>query len=174
MSDECVRRFVVRLSRTNAAYDLAERYRDFRSLVVLCNDPTIGSSARVHHYIQKYQEEFAFALYDWYLESGESCSNSALPLSPLIAPFIGRSYDLMTQDAAYGPMLSKFLKLRRLPGLAWMQDVTESRVEDASLALLQQAEREDKLSEQKVGRRTKFMSYFTLPETDALTVPLYS
>lgn len=60
----------MRLSRINAAYDLAERYRDFRALVVLCNDPSIGSPARVHFFIQKYKQDFAFALYDWYLESG--------------------------------------------------------------------------------------------------------
>lgn len=148
MSNESFRH-LVRLSRTNAAYDLAERYRDFRSLVVLCNDPSIGSSARLHHYIQKYQEEFAFALYDWFLESGGYTINATTSYNDLIR-FTGRSYDLMTQDTAYGPMLSKFLKLRRLPSLAWMQDVAEGRVEDASLALLEQAANEENLAEQKV------------------------
>lgn len=70
----------VRLSRGNAAYDLAERYRDFRSLVVLCNDASLGSPARIHFYIQKYKEDFAYALYDWYLETGalvkrHACTN---------------------------------------------------------------------------------------------------
>lgn len=56
----------------------------------------------------------------------------------------------MTQDSMYGPMVSAYLKLRKLPGLAWMQDVTEGKVMDASKALLLQADQERKLSEQKV------------------------
>lgn len=56
----------------------------------------------------------------------------------------------MTQDTAYGPMLSKFLRLRKLPGLAWMQNLAENRIDDASNALLQQAAVETSLSEQKV------------------------
>lgn len=146
----------VRLSRTNAAYDLAERYRDFRSLVVLCNDSNIGSQARLHHYIQKYQEDFAFALYDWYLESGEVVSFFSLA-STKFQCYTGRSYDLMTQDGTYGPMLSKFLRLRQLPGLAWMQDVVESRIGDAADALLEQAESETNLSEQKVCELCLFL-----------------
>lgn len=146
----CAIRRTVRVSRANAAYDLAERYRDFRSLVVLCNDPSTGSTARVHHYIQKYKEDFAYALYDWYLETGtfieESLSNTIL----IGCRLIGRTHELMTQDSTYGPMVSAYLRLRKLPGLAWMQDVTEGKVMDASKALLLQADQERKLSGQKV------------------------
>lgn len=61
---------VARLGRPNVAYDLAERYRDFKSLVALCNDPQIGSTVRVGFYIDKYKQDFAFALYQYYLEQG--------------------------------------------------------------------------------------------------------
>ena len=66
------------LARTNVAYDLAERYRDFKSLVLLCEDPQTGSPIRVQFYIEKYGEEFAFSLYQFYLEN----STSSPPVAP--------------------------------------------------------------------------------------------
>ena len=59
------------LARTNVAYDLAERYRDFKSLVLLCEDAQTGSPIRVQFYIEKYGEEFAFSLYQFYLENSK-------------------------------------------------------------------------------------------------------
>jgi hypothetical protein len=51
---------------------LAERFGDFRSLVELCNDPHVGSPARLQFFLEKYREAFATVLYQWYIEKGMS------------------------------------------------------------------------------------------------------
>jgi len=56
----------------------------------------------------------------------------------------------MTQDRAYQSMLSRFLKMSKIPRLAWIQDVATKRYEDASVALLTEAARETQLAEQKL------------------------
>jgi nuclear pore complex protein Nup133 len=65
-------RVSVTIDHVKAAYELAERHRDFRSLVELCNDPQHGSTSRIRVLLEKYGEEFAFALYHFYVEQGES------------------------------------------------------------------------------------------------------
>jgi hypothetical protein len=61
---------------TERAFNLAERYRDFQSLASLCHkeavypvdeNPSIG---RIQYYLDKFKEEFATALYRWYIEQG--------------------------------------------------------------------------------------------------------
>jgi nuclear pore complex protein Nup133 len=121
----------VRISRSNVAYDLAERYRDFRSLVILSNDAAIGSPQRVQFYIEKYKEDFAFSLYSWYLEQG-------------------RLFDLMNQDTLYWELLSKFLEKSGVKRLSWMQNIAMNKYSVASSDLLEEAGKETRLAEQKV------------------------
>lgn len=115
----------------NAAYDIAERYRDFQSLVQLCHDPSFGQPLRNQYFIEKYKEEYAYALYDWCIETG-------------------RLHALMTQDKVYAHMLASFLKLRKLHRLSWLQDIADERFAETSQALLSEANVEIKLAEQKV------------------------
>ena len=65
-------------SKSKYAFQLAEEYRDFRSLVDLCNStpPIYPSSSnvnsgRIQRYIEKYKEEFTDELYLWYIEHGK-------------------------------------------------------------------------------------------------------
>lgn len=59
------------IGRSDRAFALAERHRDFRTLTELCNEPTVGgSNSRIQYYLQKYRQAFAFELYQWYIEQG--------------------------------------------------------------------------------------------------------
>lgn len=154
-ADPCPPRLPIAVSidRVNIAYDLAERYRDFRSLVQLCNDPRTGSPLRVQFYIERYREDFAFALYTWYREQN-------------------RPFDLISQDQVYWPYLSKYLDQSELKRLSWLQSIAERKYEKAADALLEEASRETRLAEQKVclSRYIGFfrMLYDTTDETFSL------
>ena len=59
------------------AFSLAEEYRDFKSLTDLCHTvpPIYPPSENIHAsriqaYIEKFQDEFMTALYQWYIEHG--------------------------------------------------------------------------------------------------------
>lgn len=113
---------------------------------------------RVQFYIEKYKEDFAYALYQWYLDNGECGATVVHDLPRLLAAdtsHIGWSdllSTLMTQDDAYSPMLTSFLKMKSLPRLSWLQDVRDKRYADASAALLSKAGSETVLAEKKVSR----------------------
>jgi nuclear pore complex protein Nup133 len=49
---------------------LAEQYRDFRSLAELCNDSKLANDLRTQNYLERYQQDFASELYQWYVEHG--------------------------------------------------------------------------------------------------------
>jgi nuclear pore complex protein Nup133 len=53
------------------AFRLAEQYRDFRSLAELCNDSRLASDLRTQNYLERYQQDFASELYQWYVEHGK-------------------------------------------------------------------------------------------------------
>jgi hypothetical protein len=62
--------------RPDKALDIAETYRDYKSLVELCLEPhedDINRHERVHerleYYLMHYGEEFAFTLYNFYLQN---------------------------------------------------------------------------------------------------------
>lgn len=51
------------------AYSLAEQFRDFPTLVYLCESSADG--VRVQGYIERFGNDFAFELYQWYIQNGE-------------------------------------------------------------------------------------------------------
>lgn len=59
------------------AFDLAENYRDFRSLASLCHKGPIyppednPNANRIQSYIEKFKDEFTTELYLWYIEHGQ-------------------------------------------------------------------------------------------------------
>lgn len=55
------------LKKTQSAMQLAQRYKDFTTLVKLC----IGDERRITGYLSKYQQEFANALFQWYYDNGK-------------------------------------------------------------------------------------------------------
>ena len=67
---------VATFGRSDKALDIAEIYRDYKSLVELCLEPRdedISRRERVHerlgYYLMHYGEEFAFTLYNYYLQN---------------------------------------------------------------------------------------------------------
>ena len=60
------------------AFELAEKYRDFRSLAALCNKDLVYPSdqnphaTRIAGYIERFRDEFTDELYQWYIEHGNS------------------------------------------------------------------------------------------------------
>ena len=63
---------IVDFDRVDEAYALAEHHHDFSSLVYLCHDPVAGrGEAKVQTYIELFGEEFAFVLYQWYIDNGK-------------------------------------------------------------------------------------------------------
>ena len=58
------------------AFQLAEKYRDFRSLASLCNKDTVypphdnPNAARIQAYVDKFKQDFTTELYRWYIEHG--------------------------------------------------------------------------------------------------------
>jgi len=62
---------LVAIDRAREAYALAETHFDLPTLVWLCDDPIAGSGpARLQTYIERFGEEFAFVLYEWYIQQG--------------------------------------------------------------------------------------------------------
>jgi len=63
----------VEIDRIANAYNLAEHHQDWETLVWLCHHPLAGRGpTEVQKYIELYGEEFAFVLYQWYIDNGTS------------------------------------------------------------------------------------------------------
>ena len=120
------------LKRTAVAFDLAERYRDFRALVKLCNHGTAESASQNAYFLEKYKKDYAFALYTWYLDSNQH-------------------HKIVTQNPAYGGYVGEFLDNKHLHRLSWLQSVSTDSYGKASTSLLQEAQSEVYLAQQKVG-----------------------
>ncbi|WVR03681.1 hypothetical protein IAU60_000676 [Kwoniella sp. DSM 27419] len=108
---------LVAIDRVAEAYELAEVHTDFLTLVVLCHDsPSGGNPARLQTYIEKFGEEFAFVLYQWYIDQG-------------------RAHELLSQDEVYGALVSRFFEEHEYPELAWMHHLACRRYGHAAGAL---------------------------------------
>jgi hypothetical protein len=74
---DAVSDFAVEIDRVANAYNLAEHHQDWETLVWLCHHAIAGRGpTEVQKYIELYGEEFAFVLYQWYIDNGESSSIS--------------------------------------------------------------------------------------------------
>src|SRR6266852_8626665 len=73
------------------AFELAEKYRDFRSLAALCNKDQVypleqnPHTTKIAEYIERFRDEFTDELYQWYIEHGISlvlchCINDSFDL----------------------------------------------------------------------------------------------
>ena len=67
---------VATFGRSDKALDIAEIYRDYKSLVELCLESRDDDSLRqqriherLEYYLMHYGEEFAFTLYNFYLQN---------------------------------------------------------------------------------------------------------
>lgn len=123
---------LVKVKRQARAITLAEEQRDFRTLVELCH--ALAPSEAEHKertYISKYKEEFAFQLYQWYVEQG-------------------RYHELLSQDPVYAPLITSFLDKMDYGKLSWIHDLAIDRFDHASHVLLKEAEAERNLADQKI------------------------
>ncbi len=57
------------IDRADQAYELAEQFRDFPTLVYLCEKS--GDAGRTQAYIERFGNDFAFELYQWYIDQRE-------------------------------------------------------------------------------------------------------
>jgi len=77
------------------AFELAEKYRDFRSLAALCNKDIIypldqnPHTTKIAEYIERFRDEFTDELYQWYIEHG-------------ISHVLSTTYTLMTHSTSRG------------------------------------------------------------------------
>lgn len=110
------------------AFKLAEEYRDFRSLVDLCHSsvPIYPPEVNAHYnfirkFIEKYKEEFADELYQWYIEHAElRC--------------------IFAQNDSYRPYIDSFFSRHPYPSVSWVHDLGNGRWRSASCSLLAQSE----------------------------------
>ncbi|GAA6016956.1 hypothetical protein JCM11491_006924 [Sporobolomyces phaffii] len=122
---------LVSIDKVPAAFELAERHEDFRSLVELSTDPRHGSTLKVRSFLDTYGQDFAFPLYGYYLERGQ--------VRTLLEP-----------DEAHRPLLTAFLDATANTRLAWVNDVAVGRYEHAAEALAVEATSEQSLAQKKV------------------------
>ncbi|KAG0146483.1 hypothetical protein CROQUDRAFT_671107 [Cronartium quercuum f. sp. fusiforme G11] len=123
---------LVKINKQARAFGLAEEQRDFRTLVELCHDPTFpGSERRVPLYVERFKEEFAFQLYQWYVEQG-------------------RYLDLLTQDPAYAPLVTSFLDSTDYGKISWIHDIAIGRFDHATNVLVNEGLACRNLADQKL------------------------
>ncbi|KDE03357.1 hypothetical protein MVLG_06163 [Microbotryum lychnidis-dioicae p1A1 Lamole] len=124
-------KMLVNIGKVTHAYELAERHRDFRSLVELCTDPRRGSPARTDFFLRKYAQEFAFPLYQFYIEKGQFRT-------------------LLEQDEVYRPLLTQYLDMTDNQNISWINDIAIGRYAQATEALVSEAQKEIDLVQKKI------------------------
>lgn len=126
---------------------MAENHYDLPTLVWLCHDPVAGSGpARIQRYIEQFGAEFAFILYEWYIQEGASHSFIVSGAET----FSGRLHALQSQDEVYGGLVTRFFETYGYPELAWMHQIACKRYADAGLALLAVDAQTEELSQRHV------------------------
>ncbi|GAA6006390.1 uncharacterized protein JCM10292_002672 [Rhodotorula paludigena] len=124
-------RTLVAVNKVDAAFELGERHHDFVSLVHFSNDPTHGSAARIRRYLDRYGKDFAFPLYQFYLDQGK--------LRTLLEP-----------EEAHRPLLTAFLDSTDNNKLAWINDISIGRLDHATDALFTVALAEEQVAQKKI------------------------
>lgn len=163
--DELERKFAVlrpevfetlrRHGHADAAFTLAEQYRDFSSLASLCHKETVFSPEnnshplRIQAYFERFKDEFAMELYRWYIQHGE--------LRVMFA-----------QEDAYRGYMDKFFALNPNTAISWIHDLGSARHGAAAAALLIDAEQAANLNAKHFMLSVGKLSYLAqLHETDA-------
>ncbi|BGP13786.1 hypothetical protein JCM10213v2_001724 [Rhodosporidiobolus nylandii] len=124
-------RTLVSIGAVSAAFQLAEKHRDFVSLVELANDKAHGSRSNVKLFLDKYGEDFAFPLYQFYQQHGQ--------LRTLLEPL-----------PEHRKLLTAYLDATENDKLAWVNDVAIDRYEHATESLGAEAAGEPVLAQKKL------------------------
>ncbi|KAF9986486.1 hypothetical protein BGZ65_007457 [Modicella reniformis] len=121
---------LVELKKTQSAMQLAQRYKDFTTLVKL----SIGQEKQTTEYLSTYQQEFANALFQWYYD------NDQLPT-------------LLEVGEKYSDLFTVYLDARKYSEIAWLHDIKIKRFIVAS-----QRVHEGAIEESNVDRRRTMFS----------------
>ncbi|KAG0213244.1 hypothetical protein BGX28_004817 [Mortierella sp. GBA30] len=100
---------LIELKKIQPAMQLAQRYKDFTTLVKLC----IDQENLMTTYLERYQQEFANALFQWYID------NDQLPT-------------LMEQGEKYSDLFTVFLDSHDYSEVAWLHDIKINRFIEGS------------------------------------------
>ncbi|KAG5645239.1 hypothetical protein DXG03_006656 [Asterophora parasitica] len=116
-----------RNGHAEAAFTLAEKYRDFTGLASLCHKDTIfppeenPNSLRIQTYIERFKDEFTTELYRWYIQHGE--------LRIMFA-----------HDDSHSPYIDKFFQENRNTSISWINHLAKGRYGEAAGTLLNESE----------------------------------
>ncbi|KAJ3516620.1 hypothetical protein NLJ89_g1011 [Agrocybe chaxingu] len=106
-----------RCGHEESAYNLAEQYHDFSTLVALCHRDAVyppqdnPNAERIQTYIHKFKEGFTTELFQWYIQHEAEC----------------------------GPYMDAFFRERPNSAVSWIHDLGKSRFGSAANALLHDA-----------------------------------
>lgn len=143
---------LVSIGRTDRAFSLAERHRDFRTIVELCVNPSTGDpSQQIQHYLKRFGQDFAFELYEFYVEQG-------------------RFKELLQQDGQWWDLLLAFFEATAPEnnGLAWLHDLALKRWHQSSKTLMSEANREQVIKEKNVLLSLGKLAYVANLEEESL------
>ncbi|KDQ07351.1 hypothetical protein BOTBODRAFT_192479 [Botryobasidium botryosum FD-172 SS1] len=143
-----VARALVKYDSAEKAFQLAEEYRDFRILAELSNEFSESSGHRTARYIELYREDFAYELYQRYIEKG-------------------KLRILLEQDEKYNELLDGFFRNNSYPRIEWIHDIATSKYHEAGRVLLGEAQNEPKLASKHIMLSiAKLAVVATLPNLD--------
>jgi nuclear pore complex protein Nup133 len=130
---------LVKYGKTVDAFQLAEKYKDFHSLV----DLTLESSDqydRIKEYTNAYQEAFAHVLYEAYYRKG-------------------MRKELLDQTDEFGGLLQSYLDKKNVPGLSWIHNINMNDFDHASMNLLKSASDEVSADKKRIALSLAKLSY---------------
>ncbi|KAI9139120.1 Non-repetitive/WGA-negative nucleoporin C-terminal-domain-containing protein [Paraphysoderma sedebokerense] len=116
------------------AYDIAERHRDYQTLVDLCINDTNerDQTDRIKNYLSTLDYNFAKVLYSRYSEQGQLRT-------------------LLEQSPSHADLLLLFLKQEDVGTLSWIQEINMKKYEDAGQTLLDLSQIEDAVEQRKIA-----------------------
>ncbi|RKP08916.1 Non-repetitive/WGA-negative nucleoporin C-terminal-domain-containing protein [Thamnocephalis sphaerospora] len=126
----CVIKPLVEFGRLNAAILVAERYRDFKTLVELVFTHTTDAKERIPGYMSAFGEPFAFELFSHYIRTDDRRT-------------------LLEMEDRYSELLQRFLGQGGHDDIAWIHDLRLRLFGDASAKILLSASQNDDISWQK-------------------------
>ncbi|CAB4407000.1 unnamed protein product [Rhizophagus irregularis] len=127
---------LVRVGKSDDAFVLSETYEEYKILVDLIMSHGQNIDYYIKKYVNKYQENFEYPLYEWYVEK------------ELYADLLSQSHAYEYKDS-----LQKFLNERNLNGISWMHDIYLNRYGEASIKLRHLAR-----NQSRVNRNKTFLS----------------
>ncbi|QSL66023.1 hypothetical protein MERGE_003160 [Pneumocystis wakefieldiae] len=118
-------KFLAEIDKLDKSFEIAEKYRDFRTLVELCYE--IGDknmdynwndqvTRRINWYLYTFKEEFADVLYRYFMEKGHL-------------------FNLLEDFSDYHHYLSRFFKSGNYGRISWMHEIGTDRFKDAGNTL---------------------------------------